>query len=292
MHTKPLSVSVIIPVYNEERVIANTLEQLAAITSQIKNAAFSIICVDDGSTDDTGKILQRITGIKLITHPSNRGYGAALKTGINSTNDDWIFIVDADNTYPLQQLEAMIDEASAHDMVIGSRGGKGISFYPHKRLARWILRKIVHVLTGIMVPDLNSGMRLFKKSLYNEFCHLLPMGFSFTTTLTVASLYSGYRIKFIPINYSHRTGSSNIRPVKDFFGFMLLIIRLASYFEPLSFFIPISVVLVIIGILRGIRDIFVVNSIGSLSVIICLMGLQFFFTGVIADVLVRRSNKK
>jgi len=149
---------------------------------------------------------------------------------------------------------------------------------------------MVYYLAGTFVPDLNSGMRVFRRSLYLEFRHLLPMGFSFTTTITVASLYSGYRLKYIPIHYSERVGHSNIKPVRDFIGFMILIIRLASYFEPLRFFLPASFIIFAVGILRLIRDIIVVNSIGSLSLILVFFALQVFVIGVLADVVVRRSQ--
>jgi hypothetical protein len=147
---------------------------------------------------------------------------------------------------------------------------------------------MVHGLTGVIVPDLNSGMRVFRKALYSEYRHLLPLGFSFTTTLTVASLYSGRRVRYIPINYERRIGRSNIKPVQDFFGFMMLIVRLASYFEPLRFFLPAAAGLFLLGLLRAIRDIIVVNQIGALSVILFLTAFQVFVLGVIADVIVRR----
>ena len=173
-------------------------------------------------------------------------------------------------------------------MVVGNRQGAGISRSPLHQFARWVLREMVHGLTGVMVPDLNSGMRVFRKALYSEFRHLLPQGFSFTTTLTVASLYSGHRVRYIPVNYQRRIGHSNIKPVRDFIGFMILIVRLASYFDPLRFFLPAAIGLFMLGVLRGIRDVIVVNQFGALSVILLLTSFQIFVLGVIADVIVRR----
>jgi hypothetical protein len=138
-----------------------------------------------------------------------------------------------------------------------------------------------------MVPDLNSGMRVFRKSLYTECRHLLPLGFSFTTTLTVASLYAGRRVRYVPVRYERRIGRSNIRPVRDFIGFVMLIVRLASYFEPLRFFVPISLAVFGVGVLRAIRDIIVVNQFGAMAVILFLTAFQIFALGVIADVIVR-----
>lgn len=283
------SCAVIIPVYNEQGAIRDTVTRLQQICARVPGYAFEIVCINDGSSDGSGEILAGLSGITVITHDVNRGYGAALRTGLDYCTQDWIFITDADGTYPLDDLPQLLECArTGVDMVVGSRVGSGISQSPLHQLARWILRKMVHGLTGVMVPDLNSGMRVFRRSLYAEFRHLLPLGFSFTTTLTVASLYSGRKVRYIPINYERRIGKSNIKPVQDFLGFAMLIVRLASYFEPLRFFLPASIGLFLLGLLRAIRDVIVVNQFGALSVILFLTAFQVFVLGVIADVIVRR----
>ncbi len=283
--------SVVIPIYNEEKVIASTIERLKKIISQIQNWEFEIVCVNDGSADKSKDILDALHGIKVIHHVVNRGYGAALKTGLNSVKTNWVFICDADATYPIEDLPKLLAEAElGFDMVVGARHGIGIAVNPFHRIARWILRKMTHILTGTMVPDLNSGMRVFRRRLYLEFKNLLPMGFSFTTTITMASLYSGYRIKYVPIEYAKRVGKSNIKPVRDFFGFTMLIIRIASYFEPLRFFLPLAFAIMGVGVLRGLRDFLLLDHIGSLAVTIFLMGVHIFVMGIIAEVVVRRSS--
>jgi len=283
------SCAVIIPVYNEEGAIEDTLTRIRRICASVQGFDFEIICVNDGSSDRTAEILARVDGITVITHEVNRGYGAALRTGLDYCSQDWIFISDADGTYPIEDLPRLLKVAQEGiDMVVGSRTGAGIkSSVPHQ-IARWVLRKMVHGLTGVMVPDLNSGMRVFRRSLYAEFRHLLPMGFSFTTTLTVASLYSGRHVRYLPIQYERRVGKSNIKPVQDFFGFAMLIVRLASYFEPLRFFLPAAFGLAFVGVLRAIRDVVIQNQFGALSVILLLTAFQVFVLGVIADVIVRR----
>ena len=267
----------------------DTVTRIQAICARLPNYDFEIICINDGSSDRTGDILAGLKAITVLTHDVNRGYGAALRTGLDYCTREWVFITDADGTYPLEDLVQLLECAeSGFDMVVGSREGAGISRSPLRRLARWILRKMVHGLSGVMVPDLNSGMRVFRKSLYSEFRHLLPLGFSFTTTLTVASLYSGHRVRYILVDYQRRIGQSNIKPVKDFFGFVILIVRLASYFEPLRFFLPASLALFALGLLRAVRDVIVVNQFGALSMILFLTAFQIFAFGVIADVIVRR----
>ena len=283
------SCAVIIPVYNERGAIEETVTRLQRICATIPGYEFEIVCINDGSSDGTGEILAKLHGITVLSHDVNRGYGAALRTGFDYCSHEWIFITDADGTYPLEDLPKLLECAETGvDMVVGSRNGNGIrSRLPHQ-LARWILRKMVHGLTGVMVPDLNSGMRVFRKALFTEFRHLLPMGFSFTTTLTVASLYSGRRVRYIPINYERRIGKSNIKPVQDFLGFAMLIVRLATYFEPLRFFLPAAFALFALGAIRAVRDVVVVNQFGALAVILLLTGFQVFVLGVVADVIVRR----
>ena len=284
-------ISIIVPVFNEASVIGKTVKRIQGVIARSRGWSFEIICVDDGSSDESPKILKSLRGISLLQHASNRGYGAALQTGLNHSFNEWVFIVDADATYPLEDLPRFLKEASSGaDMVIGARRGIGINLSPLRRFARWILRKMSHLLTGVMVPDLNSGMRIFRKQLFLQFKNLLPYGFSFTTTLTLASLYNNYQIKFIPISYERRVGASNIRPVRDFFGFLMLIVRIATYFEPLRFFLPLSFIVVLLGFLKGARDFIALGHIGALAVIVTILGVQFFVLGVLAEVIVHRSS--
>ncbi len=285
------SCAIIIPVFNEEGAIRDTVMRLQRIATTLAEWQFEIICVNDASTDSTAAILNEIKGITVLTHTLNRGYGGALRTGLNHASAEWVFIVDADATYPIEELGQLLSEIdNGADMVVGARKGIGITASPFHRIARWILRKMTHILTGTMVPDLNSGMRVFRHRLYREFKTLLPLGFSFTTTLTMASLYSNYKIIYVPITYAPRLGKSNIKPVRDFFGFTMLIIRIASYFEPLRFFLPLAFGVMLIGFLKGSRDFIILGQIGPLAVIVFLMGVQIFLTGIIAEVIVRRAS--
>jgi len=246
--------------------------------------------VNDGSTDKTASKLCLVDDIALINHQVNRGYGAALKTGLNRASAPWICILDADGTYPIQDIPRLAHELTEEvAMVVGARTGIGITINPFRAIARWTLRKMAHFLTGVMVPDLNSGMRIFHKSLYDKFNHLLPSGFSFTTTLTLASLYNGYVIKFIPIHYAARIGQSNIKPFKDFLAFTMLIVRIASYFDPLRFYLPIAFIFISAGGIKGMRDFLVLGQIGPLAASVFLAGMQMVITGILADTIVRRS---
>jgi glycosyltransferase involved in cell wall biosynthesis len=283
--------AIIIPVYNEEKVILETIQQIKNTIRHIVNWNFDILCINDGSTDDSENILASLKDIQLISHQVNMGYGAALKTGLRRCNHDWIFICDADGTYPIEELPQLVHYAeNGFDMVVASRKGIGIESNKFHSIARWILRRMAFILTGTIVPDLNSGMRMFKRNIFLEFKNLLPRGFSFTSTITMASLYSAYKIKYVPIEYSKRVGKSNIRPIRDFFGFIMLIIRIASYFEPLRFFIPVAVGFIALGFLKGLRDFLLLGYIGSLAAIVFMTGVQIFMTGILAEVVVRKGT--
>jgi glycosyltransferase involved in cell wall biosynthesis len=271
--------------------IQNTIEQIKTVITNLHKWQFDIICVNDGSSDGTATILASLPGITVVTHHVNRGYGAALRTGLDLCQHEWVFITDADSTYPIADLKKLIDEAEkGADMVVGARRGEGINAKPLHIVARWLLRKMAHSLSGVMVPDLNSGMRLFKHKLYREFRNILPMGFSFTTTITLAALYNNYRTIYVPIEYAERVGRSNIKPISDFFAFTLLIVRIAAYFEPLRFFMPVSLVIATLGLFKGTIDFVNLGAIGSLAVIMFLMGVQVFITGILAEVIVKRAG--
>lgn len=168
-------VSIIIPVYNEEGAIAETLEQLKTIFSQVEQV-YEIIVVDDGSIDNTAKILEEQPGIRLLKHPINRGYGAALKTGIIHAQYDLIAITDADGTYPNERLLDLISlgMSGRFDMVVGSRTGKNVTYSNIRKIPKFFLVGFAEWIAKQKIPDLNSGMRVFRKEIAQEFIHILP----------------------------------------------------------------------------------------------------------------------
>lgn len=223
---------IVVPVYNEVAVVASTIRRIQAVAAEVPGWHFDVACVDDGSVDGSREVVDGLTGVKVLRHESRQGYGASLCHAIDDTDHPWIFIVDADGTYPLADLPRFCEAADVAEMVVGRRTGVGIRSSPFRRFARWTLRLLVLVLTGSYITDLNSGMRLFRRDLYARFRPLLPKGFSFTTTITVASLFHRVPIRFLDINYGLRVGTSTLRPVPDFVSFVVLIVRLATLFGP------------------------------------------------------------
>lgn len=235
-------ISLVIPVFNEEGAIAETLRLVRDALRQA-SVAYEIIVVNDGSTDRTlDAIHDAFAGpdVRLIEHRRNRGYGAALKSGIRYARYAWIAIVDADGSYPLEELTGLVQLAGDVDMVVGSRTGADANPPGLRGLTRTVLRGFAQWLVHRRIPDLNSGLRVFRKDLAERFLRILPDGFSFTSTITLALLTNGYRVHFEPIHYYRRIGRSKIRPVRDTLNVVRLIARTAIYFAPFRVFLPMA----------------------------------------------------
>lgn len=283
------AVSVIIPAYNEEGGIGGVLEKVEGVLRGT-GVDFELIVVDDGSTDRTGEIVKR-TGAVLIRQPANRGYGAALKLGINRARYGRILIVDADGTYPPEAIPALLKEAEGYDMTVGARTGKHVAIPPFRRFPKWLLKKLADYLTGMRIPDLNSGLRVFKKEAAERFLPILPDGFSFTTTITVAFLCNSLSVRYVPIDYHKRLGRSKFRPFSDTLNLLNLIIRTSLYFNPLKIFLPAAGFLLAAGLALLVHRL-IAGGGGMVTTVVLLMaGLQFLALGLLADLIDKRSGR-
>ena len=282
--------TVVIPAYNEEHGIAAVVESVRAAMDAF-DGDYEILVVDDGSADQTAEAA-RATGVRVVEHGQNRGYGEALKTGIRHAGFERIAIIDADGSYPaaeIPRLGAMLDDA---EMVVGARTGKEAAIPLVRRPAKWLLTRLASYLTGTKIPDLNSGLRLFKRALAIEFFDLLPSRFSFTTTITLAALNSGYLVHYAEVDYYKRTGRSKIRPIQDTFNFFMLVLRLTLIFRPLKIYLPLSALMFLVAALVLAVGWFTVGRVFDNTILLFVFtGLQAFMLGMLADVVnIRRSR--
>ena len=285
MNVLPASVSVLIPAYNEEGALAETI---AAIEKH--RAAFAemeIIVINDGSNDRTGEIARTLP-VTLIEHETSRGYGASLKDGLRQAKGEMILIADADGTYPLEEIPRLAANMTGFDMIIAARTGELVKIPFSRRIGKWIITQLAEYLSRTKIPDLNSGFRIFRKDVALRFIAMYPDGFSFTTTITLAMLTNHYRVKFLPINYHKRVGKSSIHPIRDFINFTILIIRICACFKPLNVFVPPAILLVLLGIIKGTIDYTQHHHLGGLSITMTLTGIQTLFIGLLADLIDQR----
>ncbi len=283
--------SLILPVYNEVQAIRIVLEKLLIVLDGIEDPV-ELIVVDDGSTDGTADILENFSHrIKIFRHPINRGYGATLKTGIRHAAYPLIAITDADGTYPNEQIPKLVHifVEGNFDMVVGARTGKNVYIPPLRRPAKWFINKLANYLSEMKIPDLNSGLRLMKKDIIEEFIRILPDGFSFTSTITLAMLTNGYSVKFEEIDYFGRVGKSKIRPIKDTLNFVQLIVRTTMYFNPLKIFIPLSILLVIFAFITLIGSHYLFGKAFDVSFGVLIMtAVMVSAIGMLADLINKR----
>jgi glycosyltransferase involved in cell wall biosynthesis len=281
--TAHVKLAVVIPAYNEERAIHETVVKVRDAL-QDQPYSWEVVIVNDGSTDGTLAAAQS-SGARVIDSVVNGGYGSALKAGITASSSDYVAIIDADGTYPAEQLPRMCEIAQGVDMVVGDRGAAMKNVPLLRRPAKWFLNSLANYLAERRIPDLNSGMRIFRRSALLPFVPLLPSGFSFTTTITMCMLSTHARVAYVPIAYGKRIGSSKIKP-QDLFRFVLLVLRICMLFNPLRIFLPLGAVLFAIGAVKAVYDVFLMNLSES-AVFAMLAAIIVWSLGLIADMISR-----
>lgn len=286
--------SVIVPCFNEVNAIADTVRTLDALLArEVGEGRYELIVVDDGSTDGSAAVLARLAPevprLSVVTHHLNRGYGASLKTGVRRARGDRIAITDADGTYPHARLPDLLREGGT--MVVGARVGDGVDYSKVRAIPKVFLRAYAQWITREEIPDINSGMRVFDRALAMRHLHILPNGFSFTTTITMAALLEDEDVRFVPISYAKRIGNSKIAPVRDTLRFIGLIVRTGMYFAPLRILTP----LLLIGWLGTAaslaQDVFWVRDLRELSMLLVILSLNLTVLALIADMTRRRTER-
>ena len=279
--------SVVIPAHNEEKAIGTVLDELIEV---LNGQACEIIVVDDGSTDNTAKIV-REKEVNSIQHQQNIGYGAAIKTGIKNATNDLILIIDGDGSYPVKAIPELLNEVDQYNMVVGARTGKEVKIQLYRRPAKWFLSKLANYLAETKIPDLNSGMRIFRREDVEKFFNILPNKFSFTTTMTLAYHTTGLLVKYVPINYYKRAGKSKIKPFKDGFNFIMLIFRTITYFNPLKVFLPVGFAFFVAAIFVFLYSaLFLGRFMDVTTIVLVVAAIQTVLFGLLADLVVRRSE--
>lgn len=273
--------TIAIPVFNEEEGIVKTLAEIVPFAKQYN---WDILVVDDGSIDNTAQHLKEFQGsCRIIHHPYNRGYGAALKTGIRMTNTEYIALFDSDGQHRPEDLLRLWKSAKDYDMVVGNRAGQ-LSTDPYRVPGKWLLQKAANLMVGKKIPDLNSGLRIFKRSFISRTLHLMPDGFSFTSTSTLAAFKMGFTVGYFPITVNKRLGVSSVRQVQDGFQVLMLILRLIILFSPLRIFFPVAGGLMFLGFFYEIYILVTVRlMIANGALLFILSALIIFFFGLLVD---------
>lgn len=270
-------ISVILPAHNEAEALETVLPRLLSAAP-----AHEVIVVDDGSTDATASVAER-HGVRLIRHPYCTGNGAAVKSGARAATGDILVFMDADGQHDpadIPRLVAKLEEG--YDMVVGARESSGHASWG-RRLANFIYSRFASVIVGRRIPDLTSGFRAVRRNKFVRFLYLLPNGFSYPTTITMAFFRSGFPVSYVPIHASMRTGKSKIKAIKDGARFLLIIVKIGSLYSPMRVFLPVSLGIFLIGVGYYLYTFLAFSRFTNMSAVLILSAVTIFMIGIVSE---------
>jgi glycosyltransferase involved in cell wall biosynthesis len=294
----PPLVTIVLPCFNEQDHVIEEVERICA-AMDASGLSYELLAIDDASTDATLPLLEealpRFPHMRLMPFRRNGGSGTARRIGTMDARGEIVVWTDADMTYPnerIPELVSMLVDDPTYDQVVGARTSEEGS---HKLLrvpAKWVIRKIAERLSNSSIPDLNSGLRAFRRSVSLPYLRLLPPGFSCVTTITLAFLSNQHDIKYVPIDYAKRSGTSKFHFVKDAYRYILQVLRMVMYFNPLKVLMPLALWLVGIGLAKAVYDLFAhFGRFAVNTVLIFITGMLIGALALLADLIVRSRSE-
>lgn len=272
-----INISIVLPAKNESAAIGQTIAQIQQL-----QLAHEIIVVNDGSTDDTVQVAEK-AGAKVITHPYSKGNGAAIKTGARTATGDIIIFMDADGQHDPQDIPSLLEKIEqGYDLVVGARQ-KGSQASVGRGVANALYNNLATYMTEQKVEDLTSGFRAVRADKFREFLYLLPNGFSYPTTSTMAFFRAGYSVTYVPIHAAKRIGKSHIQPLKDGIRFFLIIFKIATLFSPLKMFLPIAVILFLMATGWYGHTLYEFGQFTNMSALLYTGSVMIFLMGLISE---------
>ena len=281
--------SLVIPAYNKENRIIFTLNNLRASLDR-SGCEYEIIVVNDASSDGTGDLLRSQLDIKVIEHQRHRGYGAALKTGIRQAKYPLIVITDADGIYPNEKIPQLVVLMSQADMVVPVRMGINVKYSNLETISNWCLIRFAEWITVSSIPDLNSGLRVFRKDVAEKLFNILPDTFIFNTTLALAMLSNNYIVHYEPIDERYQVEQRKIQPIKDTLGLIELIIHTGIYIAPLRFLLSVAGLFFAGFLLNLLQDTFINQGLSQHTLFLFFISTQLGIFALLAD-MIDKTNK-
>ncbi|MDM1018965.1 glycosyltransferase family 2 protein [Acinetobacter sp. VNK23] len=272
-----MAISIVLPAKNESGAIGQTIRKIREL-----DVAYEIIVVNDGSTDNTVQIAEQ-AGARVISHPYPKGNGAAIKTGARTASGEVIIFMDADGQHDPRDIPRLIEKIQqGYDLVVGARQ-KGSQASVGRGIANKLYNNLATYMTEHPVEDLTSGFRAVRADKFKEFLYLLPNGFSYPTTSTMAFFRAGYSVTYVPIHAAKRIGKSHINPVKDGIRFFLIIFKIATLFSPLKMFLPIAVFLFLIATGWYGYTLYEYSRFTNMSALLYTGSVMIFLMGLISE---------
>ncbi|KPK11556.1 MAG: glycosyl transferase [Acidithiobacillales bacterium SG8_45] len=270
-------ISIVLPARNEASSLKSLLPEIVSLCNRAE-----IIVVNDGSSDNTEDVARSL-GIKVVNHPYSMGNGAAIKSGTRAATGKVILFMDADGQHDPRDIEKMVKKYNdGYDMVVGARNLKSHASFV-RQIANRFFNRLASLMTGFKVEDLTSGFRIVNARKFRRFLYLLPNGFSYPTTSTMAFFRSGYSVGYIPIAGRKREGKSKIRLLHDGLRFIVIILKIGALFSPMRLFLPISFLLFMVGSLYYGYTYYTSGRFTNMSAVIILSSLTSFLIGIVSE---------
>ena len=293
MNESQLDVSIVLPVYNESGHLTDEIDRIRKAMDQ-SEYSYEVIVVDDGSTDGSGERLRQIEGIRLIQFAQNRGSGAARRWGTKAATGRVVVWTDVDMTYPNEEIPDLVGEMEQRglDQLVGARTSEQGTHKLLRAPAKWFIRKLASYLTGTKIPDLNSGLRVFRRDVANQFLHLLPRGFSCVTTITMAFLANGYFVGYRPIDYFAREGESKFHWWSDTRRYVVQVLRMTLMWEPMRVFGPPAVAIGALGVGKLVYDLMWSDlRVATNTIVLLGVAASIGVLGLLGDLLVHLNRR-
>jgi glycosyltransferase involved in cell wall biosynthesis len=290
----PVDVTVVLPCYNESGHVLLELKRISAAL-EASGYSYELLVIDDGSTDGTLDVLRATLGrypaMRVLSLGRNCGSGAARRIGTQQARGDVVVWTDADMTYPNERIPEFVHYLERHaevDQVVGARRSEEGSHKWARVPAKWLIRILAGVLSGTRIPDLNSGFRAFRREVSLPYLRLLPPGFSCVTTLTLSFLSNQHVVDYVPIEYAERAGRSKFHPLRDAYRYLLQVLRMIMYFNPLKILMPVALALFALGLLKLGVDVARYSwHITPSTMLVIFAAFQIAVLGLIGDLVVR-----
>jgi glycosyltransferase involved in cell wall biosynthesis len=292
--TDAVHVTIVLPCYNEQDHVIDEVERICK-AMDAGDLTYELLAVDDCSTDETLARLEeaapRFPGMRVIPFRHNSGSGTVRRIGSQQARGEIVVWTDADMSYPnerIPELVGILDADPSVDQVVGARTSEEGSHKALRVPAKWFIRKVAERLASSEIPDLNSGLRAFRRPVAEPYLKLLPPGFSCVTTITLAFLSNQHTVRYVPIDYFKRAGTSKFHFTKDAYRYILQVLRMVMYFNPLKVLMPPAIWLIMIGLVKGVVDMFRHPFYFPAStVMVILSGLIIGSLALLADLIVR-----
>jgi glycosyltransferase involved in cell wall biosynthesis len=288
--------TVLLPAFNEELAIAGVLAEVVEALAEI-DLAYEILVVDDASTDRTADVAEQFAAecwqcpVRVVRCPDNRGAGAARKVGVREARGEIVVMLDADGSYPAECIREIVSHFPAYDQVNGARTSEQGTLPWLRRPAKWLIRRLACYLTGCQIPDLNTGLKAFKREAMLPWLWVVPDGFSCVTTMTLAFLTNGYAVKYVSVPYRPRIGKSKFHPIKDTWAYLATVLRIVLYFRPLKIFLPLAGLLMTSGVLKSLLSFRLTGSMQESDIVVFVAGFMTAMLGLLAEVIVAHHRR-